>query len=168
MKGEWTAHGSISRIGVQTERALGDLDRMLERGDTDSLALLHLEADEETNDNGSLMRILPLYFLLRHERMEERFETIREVIALTHPHVRSALASLMYLIMIQELEDVDVLRIAYLRTALRMREFLDQQYTEERTYFARLIDNDIRLLHCTRLRSGTCVVETLESSFGAS
>ncbi len=163
--GEWSAHGPAFGIGRQTHDALNDLYRILESGDTDSLELLHLEASEKTNGNGSLMRIAPLYFYLQHEHMEDRFDTIWQVSALTHPHVRSALACLMYLIMFDELSSAESVQVAYLKTALRMREFLDTHHREERPHFARLIDHDLRALAQSELRSGGYVIETLEASF---
>lgn len=162
--GEWTPYGHAFDIGRQTTHALNDLYRILESGDTGSLELLHLEAGEDTNGNGSLMRILPLYFHLQHERMEDRFDTIWQVSALTHPHVRSALACLMYLMMLDELTRADDTRTAYLRTALRMREFMDTHHTQERVHFARAIDHDINALTRSELRSGGYVIETLEAS----
>ncbi|MBP9759773.1 MAG: ADP-ribosylglycohydrolase family protein [Candidatus Pacebacteria bacterium] len=163
--GEWSAHGPAFGIGRQTHDALNDLYRILESGDTDSLELLHLEASEKTNGNGSLMRIAPLYFYLQHEHMEDRFDNVWQVSALTHPHVRAALACLMYLIMLDELATADSVQVAYLKTALRMREFLDTHHSEERPHFARLIDQDLRAFARSELRSGGYVIETLEASF---
>ncbi|MBP9760387.1 MAG: ADP-ribosylglycohydrolase family protein [Candidatus Pacebacteria bacterium] len=165
IKGGWTADGTVFDIGVQTSHALKDLLRILENGDTESLELLYLEAGEQTNGNGSLMRILPLYFLLQHDHLEGRFETIWHTSALTHPHVRSALACLMYLIMLDELTLADSPHNAYLRTAKRMREFLDTEHPEERVHFARLIDRDISTLSRNEIRSSGYVVDTLEATF---
>lgn len=163
--GDWTPYGLAFDIGNQTNDALNDLYRIFESGDIESLEHLHYEAREDTNGNGSLMRILPLYFYLQHEKLEKHFDTIWAVSALTHPHVRSALACLMYLIMLKEMEKQDSLHNAYLRTAKRMRIFINKNYQEEKEHFGRLLDADIQKLPLTELRSGGYVIETLEASF---
>lgn len=163
--GDWTPYGQMFDIGTQTNTALNDLYRILESGDIESLDHLHYEAQEDTNGNGSLMRTLPLYFYLQNEKLEKHFDTIWHVSALTHPHVRSALACLMYLIMMNEMEKQDSLQNAYLKTAKRMRIFINKNFKEEREHFERLLDNDIQKLPRTELRSGGYVIETLEASF---
>ena len=164
-KGLWTPGGHAFDIGRQTRDALNDLYRILESGDLESLELLHLEASENSNGNGSLMRILPLYFYLQEEHMEARFETIWHVSALTHPHVRAALACLMYLIMLDELSQGSDPRNAYLKTALRMREFIDEHHPEEQEHFARVAYSDIQALPREDIRTGGYVIESLEASF---
>ena len=54
--------------------------------------------DENSNGNGSLMRILPLLFYLRKINSKaERYEIISKVSGLTHGHIRSVLACFYYL-----------------------------------------------------------------------
>lgn len=163
---EWTAHDCVFDIGRQTNNALNNLYKILESGDAESLEYLHYEANEDTNGNGSLMRILPLYFYLQRKGMEENFDTVWNVSALTHPHIRSAYACLMYLIMLEELTQAEDIHNAYLKTAKRMREFFESRDdVDERIHFSRLIDNDISTLNRKDIYSGAYVIETLEASF---
>jgi ADP-ribosyl-[dinitrogen reductase] hydrolase len=89
-KNLWTPHGSVFDIGITTREALQRL-----RADPDMI--LAGGTDEYSNGNGSLMRILPLAFYQPAMPLPERFQLIREVSAITHGHVRSALACFLYL-----------------------------------------------------------------------
>jgi ADP-ribosylglycohydrolase len=53
--------------------------------------------DEQSNGNGSLMRILPLAYFLINEPVERRFSIIHEVSAITHAHPRALIACGMYI-----------------------------------------------------------------------
>ena len=72
----WTAHGEVFDIGIATSAAIYQLQQgvspVLAGGDT-----------EESNGNGSLMRILPLLFYIKDKPIEERFRIIEAVSALT-------------------------------------------------------------------------------------
>jgi ADP-ribosyl-[dinitrogen reductase] hydrolase len=61
----WTPHGKVFDIGLTTQRAIGILAEILATGNVEDLTNLRDEADEYSNGNGSLMRILPLYFAIR-------------------------------------------------------------------------------------------------------
>eukprot|EP01035_Chromulina_nebulosa_P063049 gene63049-86254_t len=47
--------------------------------------------DEYANGNGSLMRILPLIFYLKDKPINERYELVKQVSAITHAHIRSVI-----------------------------------------------------------------------------
>lgn len=167
MDKKWTSHGYLFDIGQRTLIAFYDLRRIIESGDYEALELLHLEANPNTNGNGSLMRTLPLYFYLKDKGIEENFQTIWQVSALTHPHIRAALACLFYLIMLDELSREDATpKAAYRSTQNRMREFIskDHEAKLEAPHFSRLLDYDISDLTREEIRSSGYVIETLEAS----
>lgn len=87
--GYWTPHGTVFDIGIATSQAL----RRLASGVAPVLAG---GAHEDDNGNGSLMRILPLVFALRHLPIHERYQRVADVSSLTHRHIRSVLACFLY------------------------------------------------------------------------
>lgn len=166
LKAKWTSHGYVFDIGAQTFMALSDIRRIIESGDLESLDYLRNEAEEHTNGNGSLMRTLPLYFALREKGVEENFETIWKVSALTHGHIRSALACLIYLVMIDELLKNDSLTASYHAMQQRMQKFFFDMHVpqDEQKVFERIIDQDISTLDRQQVFGTGYVVHTLEAS----
>jgi len=88
-EGYWTPHGKVFDIGIATSRAL-------HRVATGVSPFTSGGVGEENNGNGSLMRILPIVFYLRDQPIRERFRIVSEVSAVTHGHVRSIFACLLY------------------------------------------------------------------------
>ena len=88
--GYYTARGHVFDIGIATSGAIHDLGRGVE-------PVLAGGADEYSNGNGSLMRILPLLFFIKDKPIEQRFSYTREVSSLTHRHIRSVVACFIYL-----------------------------------------------------------------------
>ncbi|OUJ72934.1 ADP-ribosylglycohydrolase family protein [Hymenobacter crusticola] len=88
--GYWTAHGVMFDVGITTREAIQRL-----KAAPDVLAAGR--TDEYSNGNGALMRILPLAFSQPDALLQVRFQLIQEVSALTHGHIRSAVACLLYL-----------------------------------------------------------------------
>jgi ADP-ribosyl-[dinitrogen reductase] hydrolase len=86
----WTAGGVVFDIGITTEIAL----ERLENGSSPERSG---ETDEFSNGNGSLMRILPLVFILKDLDFIQRFELTKQVSAITHGHIRSVIACFYYL-----------------------------------------------------------------------
>lgn len=165
---KYTSHDWVFDIGTQTRLSLNILLKILESEDYEALELLHLEADEGTNGNGSLMRILPLYYYLKHKGIEKNFEIIWQVSALTHQHVRAAIACTIYLIMLDELSREEATpKKAYKATKLRTKIWLETnpEANAERVHFERLLEHNIAELPVDDIRSGGYVIETLEASF---
>lgn len=86
----WTAHGNVFDIGIATSAAIYALQKGVP-------PLLAGGADESSNGNGSLMRILPLLFYIKDMPVEERYRITGEVSSLTHRHIRSVNACFIYL-----------------------------------------------------------------------
>lgn len=171
-KSYWTPHGSLFDIGVTTSRAIDTLIRILRNKDEASLGLLKYEADEYTNGNGSLMRIMPLYFYLNHngksesKRIEDQFDAIWESSALTHGHIRSAVACLVYLVMADEIVVGKDKVEAYNNMKGRMKSFFLRQNLDgyEERKFYNIIEKDISTFERHEIGSGGYVMESLEAS----
>jgi ADP-ribosylglycohydrolase len=86
----WTAHGRVFDVGIATADAI----RQLRNGKS---PLLSGGTGENSNGNGSLMRILPLVFRVRELPALERFRQVQQVSAMTHAHSRSVLACFIYI-----------------------------------------------------------------------
>lgn len=87
--GFWTAHGEIFDVGISTSHSIGRIRDGVN-------PMLTGNVGEESNGNGSLMRIMPLAFYLKDKDIKKRFEMVSEVSAITHAHVRSILACFIY------------------------------------------------------------------------
>ena len=89
-EGYWTARGRVFDIGGTTARAITRLAAGVKpetAGDD----------DENSNGNGSLMRILPLLLYISEKPAGERFRLTEQVSSLTHRHMRSVTACFIYL-----------------------------------------------------------------------
>lgn len=86
----WTAHGKVFDVGNATNTAI----HFLSQGAPPVTAG---EDDENSNGNGSLMRILPLLFYIRDFDIHDRYCHVKDVSSLTHRHVRSIVCCFIYL-----------------------------------------------------------------------
>lgn len=162
---KWTAHDEVFDIGIQTAKSIDELIRIREDNWSD-LEFLKYETDEFTNGNGSLMRILPLYQLLKEAGVEKGFETIWAVSALTHGHIRAAIACLIYLVLIDELINDEEKENAYLNTRKRVTKFFIERKIASREIknFNRIIKYDIQDLESNEIKSSGYVIDSLEAS----
>lgn len=168
IKKKYTSHGIVFDIGTQTRLALNVVLKIMEAEDYESLEYLHYDAHEETNGNGSLMRILPLYFYLNslEGKIEEHFNTVWQVSALTHPHIRSALACMIYLVLIDELVQKPTIDEAFTSMKSRIEAFMEKAeiYQDERQSFRRVLTRNLADIPREDIRSSGYVLDTLEAS----
>lgn len=166
LKAKWTAHDEVFDIGIQTAKAINQLIQINQDNDWESLKYLRYEADEFTNGNGSLMRILPLYHVLKGQGVEKGFEIIWEVSALTHGHIRAAISCLIYLVLVDELLEEREKEIAYFNTRTRINKFFKEReiVTRETQQFDRIITNNIQDLDRNEIKSSGYVIDSLEAS----
>ncbi len=163
----WTPHGQVFDIGGQTRRAICRLERHIQYNDADALLEDAYQDDEFTNGNGSLMRILPLYQVIRKAGIEDSFEKVRQVSALTHGHIHSALACFIYLVMVDELMLENDKNIAYQNTCQRVNVWFEKQQFElsELFPFSRLLSTEIGKINRNDIQSDGYVVHSLEAAF---
>jgi ADP-ribosyl-[dinitrogen reductase] hydrolase len=158
-KDYWTATGHVFDIGVGTRQAL----YRIKNGTKAELAG---GTDEDSNGNGSLMRILPLLFYIQDKPVEKRFELTKQVSSVTHGHIRAVMACFYCLEFAKQLIDgkdkVDIYK--------DLQNYLPQFFSEigidqsEIAHFYRIFNQDISDLAEDEIQSGGYVVHTLEAS----
>lgn len=106
------------------------------------------------NGNGSLMRILPLAFI-----PDIDYESIENVSALTHGHMRSRIACVLYIEIAKSLIENDLAFEEHVKIAC---DKICDYYkgNEELEHFQKIIDND----YSGEIRSGGYVIDSLASS----
>ncbi|MBS9767668.1 MAG: ADP-ribosylglycohydrolase family protein [Flavobacteriaceae bacterium] len=163
---EFTPHGVVFDVGNTTQYSIVNLRRILYHKTYNELILLRNEDDEQTNGNGSLMRILPLYNEVKTKGVEQEFIKIWNVSALTHQHIRAGIACTLYLILIDEISRENDKNKAYENTQNRMKAFFKNENISEseQSHFRRLVVEDIWLLEMADIKSGGYVMESLEAS----
>jgi ADP-ribosyl-[dinitrogen reductase] hydrolase len=156
----WTAHGEVFDIGNGTDEAFGRLERGV-------APVMAGGGGEESNGNGSLMRILPLLFYLKTNIIEKRFLLIKDVSSLTHGHIRSVIACFFYLEFALEIMAGKEKHEAYRQTCKTIGTFLDGTDTcteKERTIFSRILSVEIFKLQKKEIGSSGYVIHTLEAA----
>jgi len=124
---EWTPHGTVFDIGITTNKSISKLKKHISDNNEESIKSINSNADEFSNGNGSLMRILPLYFYIKEFPINKQFEIIWEVSALTHGHIRSAISCLIYLVLIDEIIKGKTKFEAYETTQQKIKGFFKSQ-----------------------------------------
>lgn len=164
---EWTPHGTVFDIGITTTKSISKLKKHIYDNNEESIKSINSDADEFSNGNGSLMRILPIYFYIKDFQIKKQFEIIWEVSALTHGHIRSAISCLIYLVLIDEILKEKTKFEAYKETQQKIKTFFQlQQISEfEQKHFRRLIDKDISKVDRKEIQSSGYVIHSLEASF---
>lgn len=164
----WTAHDNVFDIGIATSAAIYALSKGIS-------PVLAGGNDDYSNGNGSLMRILPLLFYIKHKRVEERFIIIQEVSSLTHRHIRSVISCFIYLEIALAILEGDDKWIAYRRMQLSVNQYLHDNpicSQKEIDVFHRLLskptsDDDIKPIYEFdehEIYSSGYVLHTLEAS----
>jgi len=155
----WTARGNVFDIGIATRQAI----TRLERGDQTEFAG---SSDEFSNGNGSLMRILPLLFYLLDKPIDERFNLTKQVSAITHGHIRSAISCFYYLEFARQiLEGKDKFDI-YKNLQSEISDYLIKTSINltEVALFDNLLKDNIGEFHEDKINSSGYVLHTLEAS----
>lgn len=162
----WSARGKVFDIGMTTAKAITRLSQIIEDDDLKELEMQKYYGEEKDNGNGSLMRIAPLLFYIKGKTIEEQFEIVWEISALTHRHIRAGMSCLIYLKLAEKLLEGKDKEVAYSETRNEISIFWDKMEFSsfERLNFKRVIQNDIREVRIDNLKSGGYVIEVLESS----
>ncbi|QHG19252.1 ADP-ribosylglycohydrolase family protein [Nostoc sp. ATCC 53789] len=154
----WTPRGDVFDIGQTTHTAI----MRLKQGVVPHQAGGKVE---NSNGNGSLMRILPMAYCHQNLTLGELLARVHDVSAITHAHARSQMSCGIYIsIAVALLEGADP-QTAYLQalqdiqTIYSVREFL-----LEKPHFGRIFSGEIAKLPVEEINSGGYVIDTLESS----
>jgi ADP-ribosylglycohydrolase len=156
---EWTARGIVFDVGITTNYAINSLRN---GASPDSAG----EDDEDSNGNGSLMRILPLLFYISDKPAGERFRITSQVSSLTHAHIRSVIACYYYLEFARHLLSGDDKSTVYKTLQKEIPPFLEEMKVsgEEISIFNRLFKEDISEQPEDMIKSGGYVIHTLEAA----
>jgi len=153
----WTPYGNVFDIGCTTQSAL-------KRINNGGSSKENGANDEQSNGNGSLMRILPMaYFLKDYD--ERKFEIIGDVSAITHGHIHSKIACSIYVELAINLLKGDSAQDSY----DKMKPVIIEYYTKrgfgsELKNFDRLLCNNIKKYKERDIKSSGYVIHTLEAS----
>lgn len=155
----WTAHGVVFDIGMTTHHAIKRLSMGTEPNQAGP-------TDENSNGNGSLMRILPHLFHIKDKPIHERFEITRDVSSLTHGHPRFVISCFFYLEFARQLLLTNNKFEAYEAACTLTVTFLTSlsSYEEEIQHFDRLLNRYIHHFDDDSISSEGYVVCTLEVS----
>lgn len=162
----WTATGYVFDIGITTYKAISELEKIISNNDFALLKTLREDASEFDNGNGSLMRILPLLFYIKNKPLEEQFDIVWEVSALTHKHIRAAMSCFIYLKLAEHLLNGEKKEQAYEMMRNNVAQLWQKINFEklEQQHFKRIISQHILETKREDLKSGGYVIETLEAS----
>lgn len=158
----WTPHGEVFDIGISTREAI----IRLKKGEKAEIAG---SWEENSNGNGSLMRILPLLFEVEKIKdRKERFELIKKVSSITHGHIRSCLACFYYLEFASFLSSevkypiTDAYKVAN-HSLMKLTEQLNIN-PKEVELFSRITNGKMIELQENDIQSSGYVIHTLEAS----
>ena len=160
--GYWSPHGEVFDMGIATSAAISRLEQGVE-------PTMAGGTDEGSNGNGSLMRILPLVFLLRStESAARRMRLVSGVSSLTHGHPRSVIACYLYLELALAILEGKGKHEAYNAACEQGARFFgnpDQPiYPKEREVFHRFLSGEIAQSGEDHIYSSGYVVHTLEAA----
>jgi len=164
---KFAAWQEVFDIGNTTWKALKDVREILQQGDLEALQQRAQENREQENGNGSLMRILPLLCLFADAPPEhEAFSIILEVSAITHRHVRAAMACHFYLYFAWHLLKGEEKHTAFQKTRVFFNALWQSEalFQPEFSHFQRLFQTDFAQLPKEEIRSGGYVIESIEAS----
>jgi ADP-ribosylglycohydrolase len=154
----WTPWGRVFDIGGATSQALGRIQQGVpaeEAGGT----------DENSNGNGSLMRILPIALRFGHEPAERLLEFAYRASAITHRHPRSEMACGFYSLVAAGLLRGQSAKAAYQSAAQTVGPlFKAKPLAGESHYFAAALAPNLATLPEKEIASGGHVVDTLTAS----
>jgi ADP-ribosylglycohydrolase len=157
-QGYWTAHGVVFDSGLTTRLAITKFAKgtpPIQAGGN----------SEDSNGNGSLMRILPMAYCHQKLTFPELITRTHQVSCLTHAHPRSQMACGIYVSIAVGLLAGENLQTAYLQGLEKIQPiYASGEYLPEMCHFARVFSGKIAQLPVEGINSGGYVVETLEAA----
>jgi ADP-ribosylglycohydrolase len=150
----WTPWGRVFDIGGATSAALGRIQQGVPAEQAGGI-------DENSNGNGSLMRILPVALRFGREPAERLLEYACRVSAITHRHPRSQMACGFYCLIAAGLLHGRSLEAAR-QTVGPL--FNAEPWAGERRHFAAALAPDLATWPEKEIASGGHVVDTLTAS----
>lgn len=158
--GYWAARGEVFDIGIATRQSINNIERGFE-------PTLCGGFDEESNGNGSLMRILPMAFHLYDiDDLNLLFQKNSEVSSITHAHFRSRFCCFIYTVFAIEIINGASKNEAYSLTKEKVNNFIsDKDFnSNELKLLDRILKNNIAELNENEINSSGYVLHSLEAS----
>ncbi|MBW4600018.1 MAG: ADP-ribosylglycohydrolase family protein [Calothrix sp. FI2-JRJ7] len=154
----WTARGEVFDVGNTTFLAIVNWKQGASPVDAGGKT-------ENSNGNGSLMRILPMAYLYRELEFSELIKRVHQVSCITHAHARSQIACGIYIsIAVALLKGADK-HAAYLKGIKDVKDiYSTSEYNMEMQHFERVFDGAIDKLPIEKISSDGYVIDTLEAS----
>lgn len=157
-EGYWTPWGQVFDIGGTTQKAIS----RLERGVNPEMAG---DSDENSNGNGSLMRILPIALRFADVPAAQLLDYAHRASSLTHRHPRSQIACGFYCLMVAALLKGSSPLEAYTASVdTGLKVYARQPYLSEMAPFRKFVSGRIYESDESDIGSGGYVVDTLEAS----
>jgi ADP-ribosyl-[dinitrogen reductase] hydrolase len=155
--GYWTPHGKVFDIGNATSDAIDQL--------IDGVPPLEAGgADEYSNGNGSLMRILPVAFI-KDLTDEEAIRLAEQVSRLTHRHPRSQMACGLFVLMSRRLlEGVSPAEAHKSAIASGPNLYDRDPFSAELPHFNKFLSPTLANLEESDIQSSGYVIHTLEAA----
>ena len=158
-KGElWTPWRKVFDIGGATRNALGRIERGVHAEQAGGV-------DENSNGNGSLMRILPIALRFANEPPERLLELAYRASAITHRHPRSQMACGFYCLLAASLLKGDAPDVAHAAAVQFAGEFYRQPPSAtELPHFGKVFSVKLASLEERDISSSGYVVDTLTAA----
>lgn len=122
-------------------------------------------SDENSNGNGSLMRILPVGLRYCDSSIDELLNYAHRASSLTHRHIRSQIACGFYRVLVAELLSGFSPNLAYMHAMDKTLSIYQcPPFLGEISAYGRVYSGEIATLPESRFRSSGYVVHTLEAS----
>ena len=154
----WTPWGEVFDVGITTRSAIRNFSG---GADPESAG----PTGENSNGNGSLMRILPVAIQYANLTASEIISVAHRISALTHGHPRSQIACGLYCLMVRGLlsglEPEEAYKVA---TREGRSLYSGSPFVQELSHFERVFSDEIGRLPESDIRSSGYVIHTLEAS----
>ena len=160
----WTARGKVFDVGGTTEQAICNISKYHKRFDEKIITGLTYE---ESNGNGSLMRILPIIYILRDiDDIDKRYEIVAELSSLTHGHLKSIISCFILCEFALRLYKGEEKFDAFQNCVIEITQFLVDKDIPANSYtcFNRIWEFSLTSLERNKIYSSGYVVSTLEAS----
>jgi ADP-ribosyl-[dinitrogen reductase] hydrolase len=154
----WTPWGSVFDIGGATRRALGRIEQGVPADQAGG-------TDENSNGNGSLMRILPIALRFASEPPERLVDFAHRASAITHRHPRSQMACGVYCLVVANLLKGDVPAAAHASAVKIAAAFYRKPpFATELPHFEKVFSLKLASLAEREVPSSGYVVDTLTAA----
>ena len=154
----WTPWGKVFDIGGATSTALCRIRQGIPAEQAGG-------ADETSNGNGSLMRILPIALRFANETPERLLELAHRASAITHRHPRSQLACGFYCLLVAHLLNGETPAAAHAATVQIAGNFYRlHEFATELRHFEKVFSLKLAALNESEISSSGYVVDTLTAS----